>query len=1106
MRGYRDLCWIGLVVSLAAGSLWAQSDSEGWDTTLARGKTRQIDFTTSEGTFMSVDLSPDGNWIVFDLLAHIYRVPAKGGAAESLTQDSGVALNYHPRYSPDGRHIAFISDRKGQNNLWIMDADGRNPRAVFLNNDVRAVGPKWTPDGQYILVHRPQGIWMYHRDGGEGVELPLARKTSSSYTGEVTHRPEWPSISSDGRSLYFHVRTSPERGFVDKDLLKGSVQLRRFDMDTRVITDITGGEVSIIGGRDRGASSGGAIAPEVSADGRWLAFARRIPGGTITHRGHEFGPRTALFLLDLQTGAERLVMDPITQDMAEGMKTLGVLPGYSWARDGKSIVLSQGGKIRRVWTDTGEVDTIPFTARVQRTISEMARHTMRITDEPFRSRFMRWHTASPDGKQLAFQAVGKIWIMELPSGTPRRLTAASFHPLEFAPVWSPDGQWIAFTSWDDGERGHLWKLRIGGGAPQVLTRQAGEYLKPEWSPDGNHILVFSGSGATAAGGTIANNLWYDVLKVPAAGGSTEFLTRINSGGRRPTFSAAFGPEGRVFLTRPKEGADDEEGTELLSLDSNGLRERTHATFPYAEHAVPSPDGRWLAYQEGDNVYLMPFPPAGTDAREVKRRKGDLPVKQLTHEGGLFPRWRDNQTLEFGAAHRYHVYRVDTGQLQTTEIDLRLPRRIPKGRVAITGARIITLENRQVIDRGTVVIEGSRITCVGECDTRGIAPIIDAGGKTIIPGLIDMHAHHFRNYAGVEARRSFETAIYLAYGVTANLEPSSAAQNVFPVAELIEAGEAIGPRTYSTGDSMSRGDAAGRNEVGSYKAAEQEIARRAAFGAVAVKQYSQPRRDQRQWIADAGRKMGLMVTSEGGDLNANLGMIMDGQTGWEHPLSYVPLHSDAARFFGKAGAVYSPTLVVGGPAAWNDEYFLQESNIWEDEKQRRFLSWRWLFPHTLRRTLRPPSHFSYPVLAEGLADIIREGGYGAVGGHGQHHGLASHWEIWMYASALGPMGALEVATTHGAHFLGAAQDLGSLRTGKLADLVVLNSNPLDNIRNTADIAYVMKGGILYDANTLDEIWPEKRPFGSYYWVDEVMLRKDQRPVDYWDRKPPSTQRR
>ena len=438
--------------------------------------------------------------------------------------------------------------------------------------------------------------------------------------------------------------------------------------------------------------------------------------------------------------------------------------------------------------------------------------------------------------------------------------------------------------------------------------------------------------------------------------------------------------------------------------------------------------------------------------------------------------------------------------ETTDYTMALTvdRDIPSGSIALTGARIITLDaEKQVVEQGDIVVRSGRIVCVGSCDTSGVDQVVDARGKTIMPGLVDMHAHHYREHQGLIPEHSFETAIYLAYGVTTNLDNSMWSQNVFTAAELIEAGKMIGPRTFSTGDPLYRGDAARQNELTSYDVTEQNIKRLKSWGAVSLKQYMQPRRDQRQWVSDVARKEGLMVTSEGSDLAYNLGMIMDGQTAFEHPMSYMPLYSDAAKFFGLAQAVYSPTFIVGGSAAWNEEFFFQERDVWKDPKLQRFTPWRALVPHLRRRVLRPETDYSFPLIAQGMADIIAEGGYGAIGSHGQQHGIGSHWELWMVAAAMGPMGALDVASRHGAHFLGVEEDTGSLQVGKLADLVVLNSNPLDNIRNSTDILYVMKAGTLFEGDTLDELWPDQVPFGPYYWLDESMFRADDRPTNYWD---------
>lgn len=1087
-RRYRAWCFLALLLALPFGALLRGQSS--WDVTQPRGKTREIDFTTSEGTWMSVDIAPDASWLVFDLLGHIYRLPAGGGRAQNLTQSSGIAVNFQPRISPDGRTIAFISDRRGQLNLWLMDADGSNPRPVFTDPTLRASSPRWTADGQYIIVQRrPGGLWLYHRDGGQGSAV-----LKEEYSGAG-----WGSPSRDGRYLYFDI--SKERTL--EGVVGGDRQVRRLDLKSGEVIRITAGEPNT----QIRLSSGGGYAPEISPDGRWLAYARRIPNGTLNYRGHSFGPRTALWLRDLKTGAEKLAMDPIEFDHAESGGP--PLPGYAWAPDGRSIVLTQGGKIRRVDVTTGNVVTVPFEVRVQRTISERAYAQYKLDDGPFQSRFLRWHTASPDGKKLAFQAVGRIWVMDLPNGKPRRLTPDSFLPFEHAPAWSPDGRFIAFTSADERARGHLWKIPSGGGQPQALTSEDGEYLNPVWSPDGRELLVVRGSGVTSHGRGWMFNPFYTLARLPAEGGEAVEVTTVNpppeadiySVSRRSLVQPSYGPDGRIYFAEDRQPATGRALVSLVSVRPDGLDERVHVNFPYADEIAPSPDGKWIAFQEGDNIYLTAFPLTGVGQAEtpqIEKRRGRFPVRQLSLEGGMFPRWRDANTLEFGSGTRHFIYHVTTQRTDTTQARLMVAPRVPSGSVAFTNARIITLRNREVIENGTLVVRGARIGCAGQCSVQGVDRVIDARGKTIIPGFIDMHAHHHRETREVFGLKNFETAVYLAYGVTANLDNSMWHRNIFPVAEMIRAGLLPGPRTYSTGPPLYAGDSFRQNEITSLQLAEQNINRLLSWGAVSLKQYMQPRRDQRQWISEVARQKGLTVTAEGGDLEYNLSMIMDGQTGWEHPMDYLPTYNDVARFFGAAQAVYSVTFGVGS-SPWNENYWWAESNVWEDSKLLRWMPWRTILPHARRRALRPQTDYNFPILAETVKDIIANGGHGAIGAHGQAHGIGPHWEVWMAASALGPMGALELGSREGAYFLGLLDDLGTLESGKLADLMVLNSNPLDNIRHTTDIQYVMQGGILYDAQTLDEVWPDQRPYGAYPWVDEAALRTDDRPVNYWDKK-------
>jgi hypothetical protein len=349
------------------------------------------------------------------------------------------------------------------------------------------------------------------------------------------------------------------------------------------------------------------------------------------------------------------------------------------------------------------------------------------------------------------------------------------------------------------------------------------------------------------------------------------------------------------------------------------------------------------------------------------------------------------------------------------------------------------------------------------------------------------------------RRDWESAIYLAYGVTTIRDPYTWEQNVFPLAELIEAGEVIGPRTFSTGLGLWSGDAPNQNAMETSDEVLHEARKLVSWGAITLKQYTLPRREQRQWVVDAARALGVSVSAESEDNVYNRGMMMDGQSGFEHTVGHVPLYGDVTTFLGKAGTRYSATLLVGGPGfPWGDQYFRQVSEVWRDGQQRSWLPWQVLLPGTRQRMMRPETDYPFPMLAQGVADIIKAGGFGAIGSHGQQHGIGSHWDVWIMATAMTPLEALEVASLHGARHLYRDRDLGSIEVGKLGDLMVLDANPLVDIRNTSRIRYVMKAGRLYDPRTLDELWPRTRPYGSRYWIQEAGYRRDDRGIDYWDR--------
>jgi imidazolonepropionase-like amidohydrolase len=650
----------------------------------------------------------------------------------------------------------------------------------------------------------------------------------------------------------------------------------------------------------------------------------------------------------------------------------------------------------------------------------------------------------------------------------------------------------------------LWKVRSTGGTPERLSRSAGEFINPAWSRDGSELVVARGAGESRHGRGVVWNQYWDLVRISAAGGEAQLVVRVTNGPeaasgsafnniRNQIVRASYGPDGRVFYPHLTTAGQNNESV-LYSIRPDGSDRRAHLSFPYADEAAVSPDGKWFAFQESDNVWVAPFPYAGVGGSTLRidRNRPRLPATRLTREGGLFPTWRNDSTLDYGSADRFYSYNVVTKRADTVQVRLTVPRDIPNGTVAFTGARIVTLRNRAVVN-GTLVVRGNRIACVGRCAVPAGARTFNVRGATIIPGFVDVHAHNYREHRGIIPQQNQEGAIFLAYGVTTTMDPSMWSQNLFPTAEMVEAGLVVGPRVYSTGDPLYAGDGSRQEDFTTAAVAEAGVLKLKHWGAVSLKQYQQPRRDQRQWVMEAARKHGMQVTSENGDLEYTLGMVMDGHTGFEHPLSYTPLYSDVTTFFGRAQATYSPTFMVGGPGPWNEEYWYQETEAWKDAKSRRFMPWVSVVPQTRRRILRPESDYSFGWIAQGMADMIAAGGFGAIGAHGQHNGLGSHWEVWMAARATGAMGALEVASLHGARFIGREQDLGSIEVGKLADFMVLNSNPLVNIRNTTDIRYVVKGGVVYDDDTLDELWPRQRKYGTPYWLMPDVLKTDVKPI-------------
>jgi Tol biopolymer transport system component/imidazolonepropionase-like amidohydrolase len=1073
------------------------ASGEPWDVNVPHAPHDTLRFETTEGTWMSVDVSPDGRTLLFDLLGDLYTMPVTGGRATRLT--SGMATDLQARWSPDGRSIAFTSDRGGTDNAWVMDADGTRPRPVTREADRYTNSPAWSPDGRWIVVRRrltdrsslgTVELWMYSVLGGKGVQ--------------ITKRQEWadanePLFSRDGRYVYFTGR--PQRYAYDRNVHAGIWQVRRFDRVTGTITTVTDG----VGGSGR---------PSFSPDGRTLSLVRRVR------------EKTVLVLHDLASGRERMLWDGLAHDNQEGFAWTGVYPNCAWTPDGRAIVIYAGGGFVRVDAASGAPARIPFTAPVERIVTRAVRFPQRMDADEVQVRQIAWPSRSPDGRAIAFAALGRIWRYDLASRTARALTPRGQRAA--APAWSPDGGRIAFVTWRDSVGGHLWTMPASGGRPTQITRIASQYLNPAWSRDGRRLCVLRGSGGPMREGRDLNaELWLELQWLPASGGEAHTVITLSSpedapGVPRPTFNQA---GDRIWVHEYGEDptGNDETNT-LFSVRLDGTDRIDHATITNAEEMVPSPDERWVAYRMKYDVYVAALPAAGRTAVALEP-DGATPARRLTEDGGDWLSWtHDARALTWSQGPAFRVLSLDSlrvawerEQLEAAapkpkaggkaagpppdsataraaaardsanaaaaaatlrpdsiHVDLRLPRSRPRGAVAFTGARVRSMAGGNadaVIDDATVVVEGNRIAAVGPRASTPVprdARVFDVRGATILPGLIDVHAHaHYANL-GVPPDSFWAYRASLAYGVTTLHDPSATSWEVFTQAEMVETGDLVGPRVYSTGNILYGAGARYGIPMKSLDDARRHLRRMKRLGAISVKSYMQPRREQRQWILQAAREESLLVMPEGGGkFEENLAMVMDGHTGIEHALPITPIHRDVIQLLSKSGAGYTPTLLVAYGGLSGEHWFYQHADVFDDPKLRRFTPRPMLDARAIRRPVMAPDwDWHHIAVAEDAKRVVEAGGQVQLGAHGQRQGLGAHWELWALAQGgMRPADALRCATWSGAWYLGMERDLGSVEPGKLADFVVLRGDPLADIRNSNTVRWTVKNGEVYDGDTL-----------------------------------------
>ncbi len=1062
-----------------------------------------------EGTWMNVDVSPDGSTIAFDLLGDLYTMPIAGGEARAVTR--GLAWDMQPRFSPDGQWLAFTSDRAGGDNLWVIRADATADQDAATSG-LRQItqesfrllnSPAWTPDGNYLIARKhftsrrscgAGELWQYSLsgvDGGatEGLQLTV-KPNEQKDLGE-------PACSPDGRYVYYSWDATPGGSFdYNKDSTGQIYIISRLDR-------VKGETVNWITG------AGGAVRPTPSPDGKRLAFVRR----------DRF--RTCLYVQDMATGEIRQLNDQLERDMQETWAIHGVYPTMAWLKDSRTLVYYAKGGFHRLDTETKAVADIPFHVRTERQIMPAVRVPVAVAPDEFDVKMLRSVTVSPRGDAVAYSALGHVYVRSLPEGAPHRLTTDAQH-FEFMPAWSRDGSNLVYVAWDDEELGSLRVAPAAGGAGRAVTTQPGHYVDPVFSPDGSKI-VFGKIG----GGSLLSGLYSrepGIYWVPTAGGAG---TRITTKGTSPQFGAE---NDRVFLVTSEPDKENDH-LQLFSVNLNGTEERTHFTSANGTEYQVSPDGAWLAWAERFNVYLTPLLLTGRKI-EVGPKASSVPMYKVTSDAGANLSWSGNgQNLHWSLGPELFTQSVAEVRSRAAEkaaekrkeqlakaaepaakagadekpakdtaaaapkkeepkpvgrnISFRQAADRPEGLIALVGGRVITMRGDTVHESGVVLIRGNRIEAVGDASTVTVpngAQVLDCSGKTIIPGFIDVHAHGAQGQNGITPQRNWGRYADLAFGVTTVHDPSNDTESIFTASEMQKAGLLVQPRTFSTGTILYGAAGSFKAQIDSLEDALFHLRRMRAVGAFSVKSYNQPRREQRQQVIEAARQLGMMVVPEGGSLlEHNLTMVADGHTGVEHSLPVERIYQDVTQFWGASATGYTPTLIVGYGGLDGEHYWYQHMDAWRHPKLLNFTPRHTIDPRSRRRPMADDEDYNILRSASICRDLVNAGATVHLGAHGQLAGLGSQWELWLIAqSGLRPIDVLKCGTINGAKYLGLDRDLGSLEPGKLADVLVLDRNPLADIHHTDSVHYTILNGRVYESQSMNEVAPRQRAHRPFYF--------------------------
>ena len=1096
-----------LFTALLTTSTLVFSQDEKEDNNLPLIASREVTIKTNEGTWMALDVHPSGRKIIFDLLGDLYELPIEGGKATRITD--GLAFDSQPKYAPDGNSILFLSDRSGGNNVWIIDRKEKDTLQITKGNTSKMQSADWSPDGDYIVVSqgtRNFKLHLYHKDGGGGSQLidePEKLKISE------------PTFSANGRLIWFSERNGA---------WQYNAKLPQYQLGTY---DRKDGKKEVMTSR-----YGSAFTPTLSPDGKWLVYGSRFNDQTglikrnlVTQEEdwlaypvqrdeqESIAPLGVLPAMSFTPDSEAIVASyggkiyriPIAGGEATNIPfevnetiVMGPQLKFNYPIDDSSTFSVNQIRDAQISPDGS---SIVFTALNQLYyMSFMDKKPRRLTELSFLEAMPAWH---PNGKEVAFvtwdqKQGGNIYKIRTDKNSkPEKLTQEK--GVYTQPVWSDDNRIVVFK-----------------GSAQQFTDADG----PRAFQQKSNLIWLSG-----------NDTGKSNLITKASGLSNPHFAQNN---KRIYLNTA---EGLVSIKW--DGTDKKQHLQVdgitvygSSYDENHLL----ADTPSAPKKKPSkasalfraPKGPYALAQINNDIYVVTVPFLGEKGAKINVKdpsEAAFPSRKLTKFGGQFPSWDPSGKVVYWTLgktlFRYDIAKAEAVekaqkeeseakkraqekkdgtkekvtstekdenngikdyQAKEMEVVVRAKRAIAKGLLAFTNANLITMEGEEVIENGTILIRNNRIESIGNISKVIIpenAKVIDLKGKYLLPGFVDTHAHMWPAW-GLHKKHVWVYAANLAYGVTTTRDPQTATTDVLTYADMVEAGMIPGPRIYSTGPGVGYW---GYNIKSLDHARDVLTQYSKYYNTKTIKMYLTGNRQHRQWIIQAAKEQKLMPTTEGGlDFKLNITQILDGYPGHEHSFPVYPLYKDFIDFVSASKTAYTPTLLVSYGGPWAENYFYATEDVQGDPKINRFTPKSELDAKSRRRNSGwfMEEEYVFEDHALFVKDLVEAGGIAGVGSHGQLQGLGYHWELWsMHAGGISNHDMLKVATILGAEALGLSKDLGSIASGKIADLVVLDKNPLENIRNTNTVSLIVKNGFVYEAKTLDKLYPNKEK-QDYPW--------------------------